>query len=137
MSKKRKTILITSIIIIFLFFIGTVAYINIKEIDKLYTQDLNEEILYIMSNSDVIKETLGEVSNVFKKESDWFEDYDENGSIFVKYEVTLLDNKKKTVLIILNFKYTKGIYAYEIDKKVYYEEINDKNIITTGFFVEV
>lgn len=137
MSKKRKTILITSIIIIFLFFIGTVAYINIKEIDKLYTQDLNEEILYIMSNSDVIKETLGEVSNVFKKESDWFEDYDENGSIFVKYEVTLLDNKKKKVLIILNSKYTKGIYAYEIDKKVYYEEINDKNIITTGFFVEV
>lgn len=137
MSKKRKTILITSIIIIFLFFIGTVAYINIKEIDKLYTQDLNKEILYIMSNSDVIKETLGEVSNVFKKESDWFEDYDENGSIFVKYEVTLLDNKKKTVLIILNSKYTKGIYAYEIDKKVYYEEINDKNIITTGFFVEV
>ncbi len=137
MSKKRKIVIVISLFVLFAIFIGTVAYININEINKLYTQNLNEEILYIMSNSNVIKENLGEVNNVFKKESDWFEDYDEKGSIFVKYEVTLIDNKKKTVLIILNSKYTKGIYAYEIDKKLYYEEINDKNIITTGYFVEV
>lgn len=137
MSKKRKIIVIVSAFILFAILVGSIAYSNIKKIDKIYTHDLNEEILYIMSNSNVIKENLGEVKDVFKKESEWFKDYDDDGSIFVSYELTLKDNRNKNVLIILNSKYTKGIYAYEIDEKLYYEEINNDNIITTRFFVEV
>ena len=89
-------------------------------------KELNNNIFFILNKSDIVKQNIGKINNIYKKSNDWFEKYDDNGSYWVEYIINKGTKSELKIKVIVNKKITKGIYAYEINGKLYYEEINDE-----------
>lgn len=134
---KRKTKVIILCILIFLSFILCLTIFIQKKYDVYLTEKLNEKLFELMKESEIIKNEIGEIVNIYKEPSDWFEKYDDNGSYWTNYIINKDLENETNIKIILNSNITKGIYAYQINGKLFYEEINNDENLNLRYFKSV
>lgn len=132
MNGKKIVILLLTIAITIII----IAIISVYSINKTVTDELNLDLLKLMKNSNLVKDKIGEIETIDKANLDWFKKYDNNGSICKDYIVKVSTNEEIIIKIILNPKVTKGIYAYEINGEIFYEEIINDSDIHLNYFVE-
>lgn len=133
-KKKMAKVIIIFVICIVAMLIPAIYVINRLDIED--TNKLNVKILYLMQNSTFVKEKIGNIEKVDKNNHEWFKKYDSNGSYWANYKITTDTGKEIHLKIILNQKETDGIYAYEIENEIFYEEIIHDENINLRYYVE-
>lgn len=117
--KKIDKVIILGFITIFLI----MCRLGVIYVSYIQKKSVIDDLMYYFSQSEVIKEHIGTVKkvNVSFLSTEWKYDKLNNNETYIKCYVVNEDNKKKMIKVIFNRVVTGGVYAFEIDDKIYYE----------------
>ncbi len=120
-NNKRTFIIIGVVIFILHLLLG--LYILKSQYDDMAKR--NEPLLEMLKKSEILKNEIGKIKSIDVKLNIYLRKYKklDSNSEYVNYTLKTYDNKKHKVKIIYNKKYTFGIYAYEINGRVFYEDV--------------
>lgn len=122
MSKGMKRFLIG--LGIYVVFALIMLFVDYNSRTRNYSNSEEKSIMEMLAKSDIIKNELGEIKSVsFKRRKYYscpkFGHFAQCGD----YVLITNDESKYNLVIVLNQEFTYGIYAYEINNKVIYEDI--------------
>ena len=127
MIKKKYIFIIVGVFIIIFNLFSILFYIGLNSNSM---SKRNESLLKTLKKSEVLKNEIGEIKSIDNKIFIFTHKYTKLDALseYINYTIRTSDNKKHKIKVIYNKKYTLGIYAYEINGKIFYEDIEKVQI---------
>ncbi len=126
MKKKHKLFMVVSTIIIIILVSVLVMFLSIYSLNKYVSEVLFGTVEHTIYNSEVLENEIGKVSDVqFKLFPVYYYKYENfRREAKLTYSVTALDKAYLIVVYIKDFYYDGNVYAYQIEDKIIYEQLD-------------